>query len=225
MKIYHRILVLPDIHLPFHNKAAIKRIAEFNKTYKADLVIQLGDLVDAHAWSRWPKASSAMSPDHEFAKARKGAEWLHKLFPKMVILHGNHDLRASNKRLDAGIPSQFIKTFAELFNFKGWTFHEPKRLLTVNTPKGKVSFCHGDEAGGTPLEKAKTLGHSLVQGHTHKATISYHTGQDGKTVFGAEGGHLVDVDSYAFRYALGSLKKGTIGFLVIEKGIPTFVAV
>lgn len=186
------------------------------------MVIQLGDLLDAKAWSRWPKDGDDC-PEAEFEAAYKGLEKLHEMFPKMHILTGNHDLRFRVKATESNLPSRMIKGLEEVLPFKGWKWYvDPKEKLIVDSKRGPIIFVHGDEDGGTPIAKACALGMNLVQGHTHKASIEYRDVM-GELFFGAEAGHLMDHESRAAAYSARKAVGMCAGFLVIEEGIPRWI--
>lgn len=220
LKKYNKILVIPDIHFPFADWAAIKKMHAFSKKWKPDLVVQLGDITDQKIWSRWPKDTDDFSPDHEFQLAYKDMVKFNKMFPKMHVILGNHDLRWAAKRLEAGLPRQLVREIGDVYNFPGWTWHDFKEgPLVFNTDKGKVAFIHGDEMAGHPIVKASKLGMHLAQGHTHQADLFYRVMFD-KTVWGMNCGCLMDAKSKGARYAMRSPMGQFVGWTTIEKGVP-----
>ncbi len=221
-RVYNKVLILPDIHAPWVNWKAIKQAHQWAKRHKPDLVIQLGDLTDQKIWSRWPKDVDDASPSDEFLEAEKVLKKLHKMFPKMVILRGNHDTRILSKAVEAGIPSQMFNDVDQVFNYKGWIWVPQNQKLIVKTTRGPVLIVHGDEQGGTVAQKSRILGLSVLQGHTHKVSITYTTTLKG-TVFGAEMGCLMDVDSKAAKYAAANPVGSSIGFGVLKFGVPYFI--
>ena len=48
---HKKILVISDMHLPYHSKDSIKFLKEIKKEFKPDTVINIGDLLDFHAIS------------------------------------------------------------------------------------------------------------------------------------------------------------------------------
>lgn len=222
-KIYRSILVLPDMHAPWVHWPAIERAARWAKKHKPDIVVQLGDLIDAKSWSRWPGETDDYSPDQEWAETVACLKKLYRLFPKMEILSGNHDRRHLIKAAESKIPSQLVRTFNEVFPFKGWNWHlDPRKKLILDTVNGKILFCHGDEDGGTPLDKASFFGTSVVQGHDHKAAINYRQVGD-KFLFGVSAGNLMNPESKAADYNARSSKGSVQGFLVVKNGNPMFL--
>jgi hypothetical protein len=135
----------------------------------------------------------------------------------MTIILGNHDRRVMARALEVGIPKQLVKQLHEIFPFAGWTWHTSGKPLFIND----IAFMHGDEPG-RPLERARMLGMSTCSGHTHQGIIEYATTM-GKEVWAMQCGAVIDVDAAAFRYSQASFRKATVGFGVVDKGIPIFI--
>lgn len=222
-KVMKKILVLPDIHFPWPDWSAIKLAKKWYDKHKPDAVVQLGDLTDQKIWSRWQSDPDDFSPCQEFEQAEAMLKKLHKMFPKMFILRGNHDDRIKAKAVEGGIPGRMFRDVDEVFNYDGWTWIPRGIDLVLQTHRGPVRFMHGDEMGGTPTQKSRLMGHSIVQGHTHKASITY-TKTPEAHIFGMESGCLMDVDSKAARYAQANPVGVSVGFGVIKYGCPYFVS-
>lgn len=221
-KVYNKILVIPDAHAPWVNWKALEQAHKWYKSHKPDLVICLGDLTDQKIWSRWQKDTDDASPSDEFLAAEKCLKKMHKMFPKMLILRGNHDVRILSKAIEAGIPAQMFNDVDQVFNYKGWTWVPQNEKLIINTVRGPILFVHGDEQGGTVAQKSRILGLSVIQGHTHKVSTTYTTVLKG-TVFGAEMGCIMDINSKAAKYAAANPVGSTVGFGVVKYGVPYFI--
>jgi predicted phosphodiesterase len=193
------------------------------KNHDPDLIVQIGDMGDQKGWSRWPKDPDDPNPKDEYLALKSQAKYLAKLFPKMHLITGNHDRRWMKKAAEAGIPSELVRAPDEVFNHPGWIWHtNPRHHAWTNTKRGKVLFIHGDELAGTPIQKAINLGCNVVQGHTHKASITYKQTFD-RFVFGFESGHAMDVTSKAADYAASNPLMSVAGFGVIQYGLPFFI--
>lgn len=221
-KTFKKVLVIPDLHAPWWNKAAVRQMATWKRKHKPDLVVCLGDLTDQKIWSRWPKDTDDASPTDEYLQAEKCLKQLHKMFPKMVIIRGNHDTRILSKAIEGGIPSQMFKDVDQVFGYKGWEWVPCNEKLIINTVRGPVLFVHGDEQGGTVAQKSRILGMSVIQGHTHKVSITYTTTLNG-TIFGAEMGCIMDTQSKAAKYAAANPVGSSVGFGVLKYGVPYFI--
>ena len=45
---HKRILVISDMHIPYHHKDAFKFLKEIKKEFKPDTIINIGDSIDFH---------------------------------------------------------------------------------------------------------------------------------------------------------------------------------
>lgn len=222
-KIPKLILVLPDMHLPFADWKGIEKAHRWAKKHKPDVVVQLGDLLDQKAWSKWQKDPDDLSPEEEFLQAGEGINRLKKMFPKMHILSGNHDRRFYLRAAEAAIPGALIRGLHEIFPVKGWTWHiAANDRLIIPSARGDILFMHGDEMGGTVKQKAVLLGINVVQGHTHQTSVDHIQGLQ-NYFFAAQAGHLMDIDSKGARYAARNPKGSCCGFMVIKFGIPYWI--
>jgi hypothetical protein len=224
-KIYNKILLIPDPHAPFIDMAAMAVVGKWAKNHKPDLVVFLGDLMDQKAWSRWPKDPDDYSPHEEFERAIEQIQALQQMFPKAEILTGNHCIRIARAAMEVGLTKHIMRELDEVFPCKGWNWHlDPAKKLIVNTPRGPVWICHGDEQGGTVAAKSRLLGISVAQGHSHQASITFSKSLV-HDIFGMECGMLMDRDSKGARYATASGRYPSVGFGVIKYGVPYFIPV
>jgi hypothetical protein len=219
---YDVIICLPDQHIPWVDWNAIKEISKVYHHYKRQkkkvCVVNLGDIIDAKAWSRYPKDTDDLSPQAEWDAVILGMEKLHKLLPEQQLILGNHDTRAVSRAFEVGLPRQLVKTLAQAFDYEGWTWHAgPKPLIIDN-----IVFMHGDEMTGTPGQRANRLGKSVVMGHSHKASIEY-TCTFTHNVFGMQCGWVGDPDGMGARYASKHPVLCFKGYAVIENGVPRLI--
>lgn len=214
-----KVLALGDLHLPWIDWRAVGAVARFALAYKPDIIVQVGDFIDAQAWSKHPKYTDALGADHEWAQVQKAAKRLHEMLPddvRMYIIEGNHDRRHKMRALEATIPSQLVKPLSSMFPYANWQWWVQQRPLTLDG----VDYVHGDELGGNAHQKASRCGRSIVQGHLHtdagvKYIQSFH-----RRTFGLDIGTLMDVKSIAARYAHKKLLRSWIGWATVEDGVP-----
>ena len=67
---HKRILVISDMHIPYHHKDSIKFLKEIKKQFKPDTVINIGDLLDFHAISMHTHDPDLFSAGHGLKEAR-----------------------------------------------------------------------------------------------------------------------------------------------------------
>ena len=167
-------------HCPHQDPVAIDWAVEQVKKRKPDVVVHLGDGIDADAASRWNDESihdlldEYQSLDVILARFRKAA-------PKdatCVYLQGNHcaNVMARN-RLDPRV-RELVNPHRHISEFKKWNtkaeyeYDRKRGCFRI----GQVCFSHGYEtsASGVRREAIYFLrGHQFglyVHGHTHRAT-------------------------------------------------------
>ncbi|MDP7621367.1 MAG: metallophosphoesterase [SAR324 cluster bacterium] len=168
MKLNQRILILSDTHFPFHNKNYWNWIKKIKDRIKPTRVIHIGDLVDnASIQVERPADPNVESPVFELASAKKEIRKLEKLFPKMDILFGNHDLRIMRRAERFGIPRSMLKDLNTIYEIKSdWRWHD--KLIVKLPNRTNVFFTHNFKSN--ILASSKELGCSFVCGHWH--TIS-----------------------------------------------------
>ncbi|MFC9231334.1 metallophosphoesterase [Streptomyces decoyicus] len=225
-----RIVVISDTQMPYEDKRATRNVINFIGEYNPDEVIQIGDLVDYPAPSRWTAGTRAefeggVLRDSEYSKKNFLAPLREVYDGPVGVMEGNHDERP-RKYLASKAPALAAEDryyrFENLLDFQG--FGITKLEPYYNFAPGWVAI-HGHEspglnqvAGRTAAMKAKKAGVSLVMGHTHRLAISPEsTGFGGKlkTIYGFEVGHLMDVRK------AGYLKNGPANW---QRGFGIFYA-
>jgi metallophosphoesterase superfamily enzyme len=194
--------------MPYEDRRAVRNIIAFIGEYQPDTVVQIGDLVDYPAPSRWTAGTRAefeggVIRDSHYAQRNFLVPLREVYSGEVLILKGNHDERPEKylaKRAPALAAEDAFYLFENLLDFEGFG-------VTLIPPYHQVApgwvAIHGHEspglnqiAGRTAAAKAKKAGTSLVMGHTHRLAISPETtGYGGKlkTFYGFEVGHLMDV--------------------------------
>lgn len=219
MKTYKSILIISDLHFPFHHKDIFSFYAALKKEIKPDLVICIGDEVDGHAWSYHEDDQSSYGPDREFELAIKCMSDFYKIFPNTHVMHSNHGSLHERKAKTAKIPRAFIKSYKEAFNApEGWYWHPEYK---VSMPNGeRVLFHHG--MGANAYTNAMDLGVSMVQGHHHGRLEAMQKFCPflGKVIFGMTVGCSIDPRAYAFAYGKNHSKRPKIGAGAILNSTP-----
>lgn len=215
-----RVLVIPDLHIPFVHKKALDFCCRLRDKYKCDTIVQLGDLFDQYAVSRYPKDPDAMTTREEFTKSNIIASRWVKEFPKMTITIGNHCVRLFKRIRDAGIPSNMlIKSFNTLWNLPDtWKWVDRFK-------KDGVTFIHGAKSGEyAHANTARDNRCNTVIGHTHSTGGVHYTSSFENTIFGMNCGCLIDDKTYAFAYANELTRRPVLGAGIVIDGKPTWEA-
>jgi predicted phosphodiesterase len=179
-----RLLVLSDIHIPYHSIDAITCAFDFAKKEKPDAVLLNGDTLDFFTLSRFTKDPKARSFAQELETFKEFMVILKKTFDaKIYFKLGNHEERyfhflwmKSNELVgvDEFELENIIKARSE-----GIEIIKDKRIMKA----GELNIIHGHEFGGSvfsPVNIARGLflkaKVSAMQGHNHQT--SEHTERD-----------------------------------------------
>ena len=86
-----RVLVIPDLHVPFEEPEMVAAMIA-KEAEQTDVAIQIGDISDSYSLSRFAKYEP-VSFAHEWAKVTLMMQTLSESFPIVKIIVGNHDAR------------------------------------------------------------------------------------------------------------------------------------
>lgn len=212
-----RIGVVGDIHLPFEHSEYLHFCSDTFEEWGVDHVHFAGDVVDAHAWSDYdhdPDGHSA-SREAELAAAALG-RWYER-FPRATVSIGNHDHRIYRAARRVGLPSQFVRSYADLWDTPGWDWQFTHILDDVVLEHGS-----GSSGKDAAINRAIQLRSSCAIGHIHcHGGVKYHT-NDFDRVFGLNAGCGVDCSAYAFEYGRAFPIRPTLGCGVILDGVQAY---
>lgn len=226
-----------DVHAPFTNRQAVKKVIEYCRFFKPALVGQIGDLYDQYSFSNYAKIVNKFTPQQEVRAGRRIAEemWeaIRAASPKARLIQktGNHCSRIV-KRVTEVLPSvlltfkmkkqgkdeiQHLVNINKLFEFDGV---ETDMDYTNETRFPGYMACHGFRNRG---EHVKYYGQNVVVGHSHLGGVDY-LRRGNKSLWELNCGFLGDSNSLVFRYGDNRLKNWTPGYGVIDDLGPRFVA-
>lgn len=209
------VLVFSDTHAPYHHKGALEFLRDTYKKYHCGSVVCAGDLFDHHAMSRHTTEVDSPSPVEELMKALEFSKALNKIFPRGVLVEGNHDRIPERQLKELRIPTQILKDPNDLYGLnKGWKI-EPLYHTFFN---GEVLVEHGVGSGGMYgcINSAIAKRCSYVQGHTHAYAMVALRSNFRNTIFGMNCGCLFDSASLAARYGIYNKWKGVLGCGVVH---------
>lgn len=213
------VLIIPDLHAPYHHPDALDFLRAIKKKYKPQVVVNLGDEVDNHAISFHNSDSALFSADKELEKAIEVMQELCDIYDRMFLVSSNHGDLKYRRLKHHGIPIAHLKSQKELYGTPRWNWYDE---LILNTHKGDCYVCHGRSSNGAKLSGELSM--SCIQGHYHsKYSISYHSNgiEDRYSMFS---GCLVDRNSLAFAYGKLILSKPIIGAsLIMDDGSPRLI--
>lgn len=212
----NRILVISDMHIPYHHKDSIKFLAEIKKQFKPDKIINIGDSLDFHAISMHEHNPDLYSAGHELKQARIYVKELENIFPEVTEVDSNHSSLVYRRALKFGMSKEFLKDYGDFLGTKKWKWVDDLTLTMSNGQR--CFFTHGRSAD--VLKTSQAMSMSTVQGHYHtKFVISWWANPD-NLFFGMNVGCLINQKSMAFAYAKNFKTRFILGCGIILNGVP-----
>lgn len=175
----YKMLLMNDIHIPFHDKKAVEAAIRQGKKAGCQVVMLNGDIMDQHNVSRYPHDGSKLTYVEEIESGVKLLEYVRQEFPKaeIVFKEGNHE-----ERLDKYILSRSLS----LFGLKAMTLKSLVKADNVGVEwigdqrvihAGKLRIIHGHEYGSgayAPVNAARWLmlraRRPAICGHLHQTS-------------------------------------------------------
>jgi len=211
------VLVISDLHIPYHHQDAFDFLKALKKKYKPDLIVNIGDECDQHMLSFHEHNPDLMSAGDELKASKGYVKELEKIFPEMTLVHSNHSSLVYRRALKYGLPKDYLKSYNEFLGVgNGWKWVDD---LTITLSDGsRCFFTHGISAD--VLKVAAQYGMNTVQGHFHtKFSIGYFSNPDA-LIWGMQVGCLINQKSMAFDYAKNFKSRFIVGCGMIINGQP-----
>lgn len=205
------MLFFTDPHTPYQIDGWLDFITYNYKKFGCKSIMCGGDLYDNHAISYHEHDPDLQSASDEMKKAFNATQKLFKLYPNIKLLYGNHDLLIARKIKSAGLPSNVMKPYKQI-----WGIPETAEIDFEFEIDG-ILFRHGDGSAGKDgaINTAVQEMRSFIQGHTHTYGGVKHHKTSGGYIFGANGGSLCDEHSRAMAYGKYFVKRPTPGCIII----------
>lgn len=212
-----RILLISDMHIPYHHKDTLKFLQYLKDKYKPTRIICLGDELDKHALSFHDHDPDLPSAGDELRQSLPVVHEVFKMFPKMDIIESNHGSLVWRKAKSNGIPKQYIKSYNEVLGVdEGWKWWFD---LTVKLPNGQHCYFHHGKTSDV-IKLSQQMGMNAVQGHYHEKYSIDYWGNPTGLYWGMQIGCLIDDNALAFSYNNVNIKRPIIGTGLIINSIP-----
>ena len=183
-----RLLVLSDIHIPYHSIDALTCAFDYAKGEKPDAILLNGDTLDFFGLSRFAKDPKARSFAHELKTFKEFMDVLKSTFDaKIYFKIGNHEERYFHFLWMKAHEIVGVEEF-ELENIiksraEGIEIIKDKRIMKA----GDLNIIHGHEFGGSvfsPVNIARGLflkgKVSAMQGHNHQTSEHTESNMNGE---------------------------------------------
>lgn len=216
--VLQKVLICPDVHVPYHDKNAWETFLLVAKEWKPDQLVFLGDFADFYQVSQFPKKPECvLSFEDECGAVDYELDRVSALeIPIVKFVKGNHENRlekeiAANARWASGLVSsrKLLKV-----DERGWEWVDYGKHTSI----GKLNFTHDLNRCGeyAAAQSVKDMGHNIIFGHTHRASQFYISNVMGDRHMGLTCGWLGDADAIAFEYKHRAkiLRENQLGFAV-----------
>lgn len=152
-----KILVIPDLHVPFHEPAMVAQMLA--QEPDVDHAICIGDIGDSYALSRFVKYE-AMPYREEWAAVTAVMQGLSEALPSLEIIIGNHDAR-----LERQLRNHLTEDMVDAIKFMAGGILCP---ITALAKKFKnITIAHHELTDGHSADWFTTIGDAWL-GHPEK---------------------------------------------------------
>lgn len=223
--VYAPTLIIPDTHFPFVNNRLLEKIYRFTEKHAPQRIIQVGDLYDMYAHSKFPRSQNIYMPKQEEELGRSGAEEMWKTLKsyapnaECVQLKGNHDIRPLRRTLES-MPSleHFVEEYLnKIMRFDGVTLIEDHRQEYYFDD---VEVIHGYRSNlGAHRDFALM---NAICGHMHVGGVVFRRIKN-KTLFELNCGLAGAPESKVFGYTPQKISTGTPGVGWLDEYGPRFI--
>lgn len=212
-----RILLISDMHIPYHHPDLIPFLKHLKSKYKPTRVICLGDELDKHALSYHDSDPDLPSAGDELRKSLPTVQELFEMFPAMDIIESNHGSLVWRKAKTFGIPKHYIKSYNDVLGVdSGWRWSFD---LTIKLPNGQYCYIHHGKSSKI-INLSQQMGMCAVQGHYHESFKIDYWGNPNGLFWGMQCGCLIDDDALAFSYNNVNIKRPVVGTGLIIDSLP-----
>lgn len=218
-----KVLLLSDIHLPFHDKSSLELAVNFDKDI--DTILLNGDILDCYALSKFERDPRRRLFKDELDIGKKFLSYLRNKFKKSRIIFkfGNHEERFQryiyyNAPELFGINEIYLENLLE-FNKYGIELYknkEPIRLTHLYILHGHEYRTYVNSVSPSRSIFLRTKANTII-GHYHISSTFQESSINGKFITCWSTGCLCDLHPEYM-----PLNKWNLGFAIIESDSKSF---
>jgi predicted phosphodiesterase len=209
-----KILIIPDVHRPYHDKRAWSLLLRVGMAFKPDKIVTLGDFADFYCVSSHDKDPNRVNGlEAEVADVNVALDELDQLKAKeKIFITGNHENRLE-RYLMTKAPELFnMMGIKELFQLKkrNWKYVPYKNHIKI----GKLHITHDTGKAGkyAHYQSMDDFQDNTVIGHTHRLGYTVVGNAKGVPHVGAMFGWLGDVEQVEYMHRIKALRDWALGF-------------
>lgn len=175
-------VIIPDTHVPLHNKAALNCVYKTIKMVQPDMVMHLGDVGEWDSVSAWKYSKKKRPPlEYILKDLENDKKQVNAMLDELdhvceiagvqdkIVLMGNHEVWLNNfveehDKNELYLPQYKPENIMELQN-RGWVWHKHGEYVTI----GEISFYHGGHHAGVHHTRMHciNLGANVLYAHNH----------------------------------------------------------
>lgn len=183
------ILDIADLHIPYHDPAAIALALNYGLEHGVDTIVLKGDITDFYAVSRFETNPDERDLPGELYKTRDFLYSLREDFPNALIIHkrGNHEIRWDRHLMNNGLQGVKETELEAILHFQQLGIISVGSLSTIWA--GKLAMVHGHEhkyGMVAPVNPARGLylrtKQSAIMAHVHQASEHIAKRHDGTLI-------------------------------------------
>lgn len=209
--------IIGDTHVPYELEGYLEFCQNVFSAYGVDTVVHIGDLIDHHSLSFHQSEPMLKGANCEMIDARERLQEWYKAFPKLTLIHGNHDLIPQRQLKNIGMDAEvWMKPLKDVYEMpKGWVLEDEIEI-------DDVLYHHGHTALGVNgfRKDAEMRMQSTVTGHNHSNAGISATATRNRLVWGLAVGCGVDNKQMAFAYGRQFPRKPIVACGVVIHGVP-----
>lgn len=216
MKPDRKILVLPDIHAPYHDARALNLVERVARKVKPTHIVSIGDLADCHAISAHQKTPERrLFWQEEIESAAGVVKRIRTWGDEFRMAEGNHETRLARYVMEkAPELSGTHASIRELLGVEKREWFEYRTHFYI----GGMSFTHdlGHSGPNSLKQTLDAFGGCITFGHTHRLGTHYDGNVDGSHRVAMNVGWLGD-DKHVNYMHVAKLRAWQKGFGLIEQ--------
>lgn len=209
-----KILIVPDVHVPYEDKAAVALMMKAAKGFKPDHVVLLGDVIDCYSVSSHSKdPNRAMKLVEEVDATKDFLDDIKGLGAKNnVFIAGNHCDRLQRYLQDKAPELYNIVSIPKILELKekGFKYVPYKHSYKL----GKLNFTHDTGTAGrfAHYKSLDAFQSNIIIGHTHRLGYIVEGNANGERHLAAMFGWLGDVNEVDYMHKIKAIRDWTLGF-------------
>jgi predicted phosphodiesterase len=217
-----RGLIIPDVHVPYHDRRAFDLVLSVKEAFKFDHLITLGDFADFYCVSSHSKDPTREYMFNDEVKlAKKALLALGAGIENKVFISGNHENRLE-RYIEDKCPElhKFVK-IKDILNLAGMSYkYVPYKS---HYQLDRVFFTHDIGTAGkyAHYKALETFQGNVVHGHTHRLATAYEGNAKGGSHVGIQLGWLGDASKADYMHKIKAQRDWHLGFGIFYRDTET----